>query len=107
MNDEQIKTNVYDTRNESKEDSLWSMVGDFYSKKMRSTAILVWVWGIIFFVPAVYSTIKFFKTDQTKDLIFYAVIFICCFNGICLMKVFAWTMIQRLGIKREIKKLKK
>jgi hypothetical protein len=107
MNDEQTKKNVDDTCNESKEDSLWSMVGDFYSKKMRSAAILVWVWGIIFFVPAVYSAIKFFKTDRTKDLILYAAIFICCFNGICLMKVFAWLMINRHDIKREIKKLKR
>ena len=107
MNDEQTKKNVNDNCNESKDDSIWSMARDFYGPKMRSTAILVWVWGIIFFIPAVYSTIKFFKTDQTKDLILYAAIFICCFNGICLMKVFAWMMIQRLAIKREIKKLKK
>ncbi|MDH4238011.1 MAG: hypothetical protein OEW48_00465 [Phycisphaerae bacterium] len=107
MNDEQIKKNADDTCNESKEDSIWSIARDFYGPKMRSTAILVWVWAIIFFVPAAYSAVKFFKTDQTKFQIMYAAIFICCFNGICLMKIFALLMIHRQGIKREINKLKK
>ncbi len=105
MNDEQNK-NVNVNCNESKEDSIWSIARDFYSRQMRSTAILVWVWTIIFFVPAAYSTIQFFRTDQIKYQILYATIFICCFNGICLMKILAWLMIQRLRIKREIKKLK-
>jgi hypothetical protein len=107
MNNEQIKKNANDTCNDSKEDSIWSMASDFYSPKMRSAAILIWVWAIIFFVPAVYSAIQFFRTDQTKSQIMYAAIFICCFNGICLMKILGGQMIQRLGIKREIKKLKK
>ena len=107
MNDEQIKKNIDDTYDDSKEDSIWSMARDFYSRKMLPTVILVWVWAIIFFAGAAYCGIKFFKTDQTKFQILYAAIFICCFNGICLMKIFAWEMLHRHGIIREIKKLKK
>jgi hypothetical protein len=106
MNDEKIKKNVNRNCDESKEDSIWSIGMDFYSRKMRSAAILIWVWAIIFFVPAVYSAIQFFRADQTKSQILYAAIFICCFNGICLMKILGCQMIHRLGIKREIKKLK-
>jgi hypothetical protein len=105
MNDEEIRKIIDDNYDESKEDSIWSMARNFYSRKFLSTAILVWVWAIIFFVPAAFSAIQFFKTDQTKSQIMYATIFICCFNGICLMKIFAWQMIHRNSIKREIKKL--
>ena len=47
MNDEQIRKIIdgpqdYD---DSKEDGLRSMLSDFYSRKMLSTAILVWFWG--------------------------------------------------------------
>ena len=107
MNNEKIKNNVDDTCNESKEDSIWSMASDFYSRKMLSIVILVWVWAIIFFAGITYCGIKFFKTDQTKFQIMYAALFTCCFQGICLMKIFAWQMVHRQGIKREIKKLKK
>jgi len=107
MNDEQIKKNVDDTCNESKEDSIWSMVKDFYSPKMLPVVIIVWVWAIIFIAGAAYCGVKFFKIDQTRFQIMYAALFVCCFNGICLMKIFAWQMIHRQGIKREIRKLKK
>jgi len=107
MNDEEIKKIVNDTYDDSKEDSIWSMVRDFYSRKMLSTTILVWVWAIIFFAGAAYCSIKFFKTNQTKYHIMYAALFVCFVHGIGLMKIFAWEMIHRNSIKREIKKLKK
>jgi len=107
MNYEKTKRIIDDTCDESKEDSVWSIARDFYSRKMLSTTIVVWVWAIIFFAGAVYCGIQFFKTDQTKSQIMYAALIVCCFNGICLMKIFAWQMIHRQGIKREIKKLKK
>ncbi|OHB82866.1 MAG: hypothetical protein A2Z38_05395 [Planctomycetes bacterium RBG_19FT_COMBO_48_8] len=106
MDEKEIRKIVEDTCNESKEDSIWSMASDFYSK-MLSVVILVWIWAIIFIAGAVYCGIKFYETDQTKSQIMYAAIFVCCFEGICLMKIFAWQMIHRQGIKREIKKLRK
>ena len=105
MNEEQIKKVIDDTYDESREDTLWSMARDFYSRRMLSTAILVWVCGIIFFAGVVYSGIQFFGTEQTKLQIMYAAIFICCVHGIGWIKSFAWVMMQRHGIKREIKRL--
>jgi hypothetical protein len=107
MKNEEIKSNVDETCNELKEDSIWTMASDFYSRKLLSAVILVWVWAIIFIAGAVYCGVEFYKTDQTKSQIMYAALFVCCFNGICLMKIFAWQMIHRQGIKRAIKKLKK
>jgi uncharacterized membrane protein YbjE (DUF340 family) len=105
MNNEQIKKIVEDTYDESREDTVWSMVGDFYSRKMLSTVILVWVWAIIFLAGATYCAVQFFRTDQTRSQIMYAAIFICCVHGIGLIKIFAWEMMHRHGIKREIKRL--
>jgi uncharacterized membrane protein YbjE (DUF340 family) len=105
MNDEEIRKIIDDNYDESKEDSIWSMARDFYSRKMLSTTILVWVWAIIFFAGAVYCGIQFLSSDQTKRQIMYASIFVPCVLGIGFMKVFAWEMINRHSIKREIKKL--
>jgi hypothetical protein len=107
MNNEEIKNNVGETCDEFNEDSIWTMASDFYSRKLLSTAILVWVWAIIFFAGAVYFGVKFFKADLTKSQIMYAALFVCCFNGICLMKILGCQVIHRQGIKREIKKLRK
>ena len=107
MDQEQIKK-IIDSPEEydnSKEDSILSMAKDFYSRRMVGTAIMVWVFALIFFVPCIYSGIKFFDTEQTKYQIMYAAIFISCFQGVGLMKIFAWEMIHRNSIKREIKRL--
>jgi uncharacterized membrane protein YbjE (DUF340 family) len=81
------------------------MIGDFYSRKMLSVAVLVWIWAVIFFVGAGYSAVRFFQSEQTREQILYAAIFICLVQFIGLMKVFAWQMIARNSIKREIKRL--
>jgi uncharacterized membrane protein YbjE (DUF340 family) len=105
MDQEQIKRIIEDTYDVSKEDSILSMARDFYSRKMWSTAVLVWIWGIIFFAGAFYSAIQFFETDETQLQIMYAAIFVPCILAIGFMKVFAWEMVHRNSIKREIKRL--
>ena len=105
MNDELIKKMIEDTYDDTKEDTPLSVVRDFYSRKMLSTAICVWVWALIFFAGAVYGAMQFFKNVETKSQIMYAAIFICCVEGIIFMKIYAFEMIHRHSIKREIKRL--
>jgi uncharacterized membrane protein YbjE (DUF340 family) len=90
----------------NEEHFLRSMVKDFYNRQMLPIIIFVWIWAIIFIVGAVYTGIKFFETDQTKCQIMYAAIFVCFIQFISLMKIFAWQMIHRNNVTREIKKLR-
>jgi peptidoglycan biosynthesis protein MviN/MurJ (putative lipid II flippase) len=105
MNDEEIKKIIESTYDDSREDTIRSIVSDFYSRKLLSTAILVWLWAMIFFAGAVYSAIQFFDVDDTKSQIMYAAIFVPCVICIGFMKVFAGGMVHRHSIKREIKRL--
>mgnify|MGYP006303109123 CR=1 FL=1 len=107
MQDETIKRILEDseTYDDSRENTLREMLGDFYSRKMMSVAILVWVWGLVFIAGAVYSAVRFFDDIGTKDQIMYAALFIIFLMWLGLMKVFAWLMITRNGIKREVKRL--
>jgi len=107
MNDEQIRKIIDGPQDyeDSKEDSLCSMLSDFYSRKMLSTAILVWFWGIVFCAGAGVCAYKFFGAEQTRDQIMYAAVFVCLLHFLGLMKVFAWQMIARNSVKREVKRL--
>ena len=105
MNDEQIKKIFNDAYDDSTENTLRSMLKEFYNKKMLSVVILVWFWAIIFIAGAVYSGIQFFNTDQTQRQIMFAAIFIVCCQIVGQMKSFAWLMIHKNSIKREIKRL--
>ncbi len=105
MNNEQIKQIIEDTYDKSKEDTIWSMVRDFYNKKMMSFVILLWIWAIIFIGGSVYCGIQFFKTAEIRYQIMYAAIFVCFVHGISAIKIFAWQLIHRNGLRREIKRL--
>lgn len=89
----------------AKEDSLWTMVRDFYNMKNLPFVIVVWAMGIIIIAGAVWSAIEFFKTEDVRVLVMYAVIFICCVTWMNTIKIFAWMTIHRNGLKRQIRKL--
>ncbi|MHC4323121.1 MAG: DUF6768 family protein [Planctomycetota bacterium] len=105
MDDEQIKKIIDGTYDEPRTDTIWSMVGDFYNRKMLSMVIFIWTWALAIMAVTIFSGIKFFAVEQTRSQIMYAAIFICGCQFIALMKIFAWQLIHRNGIKREIKRL--
>ena len=105
MDDEQIKQMLEDGYDDSKEDTLRAMASQFYNKKMLSTVIIVWGYALAIIALAVYSGIKFFGAEDTRSQIMYAGLFVCCVQFMAMIKVFAWQMIHRNSIKREIKRL--
>jgi len=90
---------------DAREDTIGSMISEFYSRKMLSIAVLVWVWALIFIAGAVGSAIMFFVSGQIKDQIMYAALFVCLVLFVGFMKVFAWQMLARNSVKREVKRL--
>jgi hypothetical protein len=105
MENEQIKKILEDTYDVAKEDTVWTMISDFYNRKTLCVIIVFWILMILFMAGLVYSGIKFFKTEQVKSQIMYSTIFISCLLGGSIVKIFAWQMAHRHGIKREIKRL--
>jgi hypothetical protein len=110
MNDEDIRKIIDDTGSydEAKEGSfaeLLQMAGDFYSRRMLSTAIVVWVNGLIAMAISVVSAVLFFRTDQVKQEIMYLAIFLVGFGWLGFAKFVALFALHRNSISREIKRL--
>ncbi len=107
MNSEQIQTIIETTPDydEARDNTLRAMLSDFYNQKMTSIVILVWGLGLLFMGGGILSLILFFQAPDTKYQIFYAVIFLMSMQFLGMMKTFAWQMIHRNSIKREIKRL--
>ena len=105
MNEKDIQNMINEKYDESREDTLRGMARDFYNRKMLSSIILVWIYFLGFMGLAVYSAKAFFKADDTQMQIMYAAIFIICMQMFGLVKIFAWQIIHKNGIKREIKRL--
>ena len=90
---------------ESKEDTILQWFLDGYSKRMRWITFGVCIFYFIILVPMIYSAILFFKTDQVRDQIMYAVIFLFCSHWMGFESVFGWVMLQRPRINREMNRL--
>lgn len=105
MNNETVKKIIKDSYDESKEEGLRSIVRDFYSRKLMSSVILVWVMAIVFVGLAVFSAVHFFKTDQIQRQIMYAALFVVGLHEFGVIRIFAWQMAHRRNLKREIKRL--
>lgn len=105
MNEEEIKKMLDDTYDDSKEDTLLSMVGQLYSKKMLPSFFVHGVYSVPFIVGAIYCGIQFFKTDQFQFHIMYAAIFVCCIQFVIFSKVKYWQMLHKNNVSREIKRL--
>lgn len=107
MNSEKIQTIIETTPDydEARDNTLRAMLSDFYNQKMASIVVLVWGMGLLFMGGGIFSLVLFFRTAEIKWQIFYAVMFLMCMQFLGMMKTFAWQMIHRNSIKREIKRL--
>ena len=105
MNDEVTRKRLDEASDESKEDGLGQMLKDFYNRRMAGVVIMVWASAVAFMALAVWCAVEFFRAAETRDQIMYAVGFLMFVQWVGLMKVFAWQMIHRNAIKRQIKRL--
>jgi hypothetical protein len=94
-----------DAYDDAREGSIRSMMSEFYSRRMLWTAVFVWTVAVVLVLAAALSAVKFFAAKETKGQILYATLFLTFFHWLGLMKVFAWQMIHRSSITREVKRL--
>ena len=105
--DEQIKK-IIDSPEEyddSKEESYISYARFWFKKTQPWAVILVIAHFLFFLALAILCGILFLISDTTKYQIMYAAFFVCLVLIAYLIKVFAWVMVSRNTIKREIKRL--
>ena len=105
MSDEQIRRIIEDSYDESKDETLRGMVRDFYSRKMRSTAIIVYGWGAVVTALTAYSAMRFLAATETQEQIMFAALTILGVHLVGLTKIFAWGMLHENRIKRELKRV--
>lgn len=107
MNNEEIKK-IIDSPEEyddTKEESYIAWARFWFKSSQKWAIILVFAHFFFFLGLAIISGILFLVSRTTKYQIMYAAFFICLFLIAYLIKVFAWVMVSRNSIKREIKRL--
>ncbi len=93
---------IYD---EAKEDTLWQIAGEFYGRQMRAIAIVAWINGLLAMALGVFSAVRFFGTDQVKQEIMYAALFVIAWSWLLAAKSMGWLWMVRTRVTQEIKRL--
>lgn len=105
MSTPEIRRILDETYDDVREGTIRSMVSDFYSRRMFWTSLGIWVVGLVFFVGAIIAAVKFFGADQNRDQILYATAFLTFVILLTTVKSFAWQVVHRNSLAREIKRL--
>jgi len=107
MNDEQIKKIIDspDEYDDAKEESYIAWARFWFKNSQQWAIILVFAHFFFFLGLAIISGILFMVSQTTKYQIMYAAFFVCLFLIAYLIKVFAWIMVSRNSLKRDIKRL--
>ena len=105
MDEQQIKKIIEDTYDDSKENTLKSMVGQWYKKKIRWTVVAFSAYCGFFHLLAIISAVLFFQVDQAKYQMMYVALFLFFMQRSALVKTIGWQRFNKHSIDREIKRL--
>ena len=87
------------------EPSVFEMIIDTFRGKHWWLTVLTFFWTLVFFVLAILSAVRFFKTDDSRDMMMWALAFIFCMMAVSMMKMWFWMEMNKNAITREIKRL--
>ena len=87
------------------EPSVFDLVIDTFRGKHWWLTVLTIFWSLVFFVLAILSAVRFFKTDDSRDMMMWALAFIFCMMAVSMMKIWFWMEMNKNAITREIKRL--
>ena len=87
------------------EQNLFGKIGETFKGKMGWLAIVMNIANLVFFGLFIYCSVRFFDTDQTNDLIKWAVAGLLCWSFMAFIKLYVWMQMDKNDILREVKRL--
>ncbi len=87
------------------EPSIFEMLMETFRGRQRWLVFLMMFWTIVFLVLGVLSVIRFFRAEETRDMLMWAAASAFLVSGVSMMKVWFWMELNKNAITREITRL--
>lgn len=87
------------------EPSIFEIVMETFRGKQRWMGFLFMFWTTVFLVLTVLSAIRFFRAEETREMLIWATASVLFILGISMMKIWFWMEMNKNSITREIKRL--
>lgn len=85
--------------------SVFEMMAETFRGRNRRIMTLTALWILVFFVLGVLAAIQFFSSQETRDMLMWAVAVIVCLSAVSMMKIMWWMDMNKNAITREVKRL--
>ena len=87
------------------EQNILEAVFDSFKSKARWLIIITMVVMLAFMVFTIWTAVRFFEVETTREMIAWAIGFVFGMVAITAMKVWYWMELNKNALKREIKRL--
>ena len=89
------------------EPPLRTQIADTFRGRFRWLAWIATFYRFAFLAIAIFAANKFFRVDETRDLIVYANLFLLSFFGMAFIKMWYWSLLVKNSVIREIIRLER
>lgn len=89
----------------SSEQSIFEIIGDTFRGRQRWLVVLMYIYSVVFFGLAIFTAVKFFQVESTRELIAWAVGFLFCTMAVTMLKMWYFMEMNKNAITREVKRL--
>lgn len=87
------------------EQSMCELVIDSFRSRQRWMVTLVFFWTFAIFAGSVVCAVMFFRAEETREAVAWAVGVIIGMNGVGLLKSWYWMQLNKNALMREIKRM--
>lgn len=89
----------------AREPSMFELMMETFRGRHRKLVWLTTFWMMVFVVLGAVSAVQFFKVEEIRPMLMWAVAFGFCANAVAMMKSWWWMEMNKNAITREVKRL--
>ena len=90
---------------DNREEGLGQILGDMLGHQARSMLMVMWGATLLWLGVAVFAATRFFNTEDLKESVLYATLFLFSMSAVIGIKIWYWLRWVRNSMLREIKRL--
>ena len=85
--------------------SIFQMIGDSFRGRHRWLVALVFIETLVFLALAIFSAVKFFQVDGTREMLMWTAAFVFCMLAMLAGKIWYWMELNKNSVTREVKRV--
>lgn len=87
------------------EPPVFDLIMETFRGRYRWLAVMAVFWTFVFMGLAIYSFVRFFGAQETRELLLWGIAAVICLMAVGMMKIWYWMELNKNALTREMKRL--